>query len=167
MNGMCLDLICQKYYNTIYRYCLAKASGDTSRAERITSDTFYLLIQKWDSYADHPESAVVTWLYKTAKLKWMEEAHRKEPVTLTDTDASIEPDFLDYEEELLRYEKYLADIQNELKPEEAQLFGWRVVEKKSFDDLAKALNISVHAARLRWYRLQRNLLAYLRKHNYI
>lgn len=44
-----LDNICKQYYQTIYRYCLFKTNHNTHLADDITSDVFYLLIQKWEN----------------------------------------------------------------------------------------------------------------------
>lgn len=170
MSSMCLDQICQKYYNRILNYCLGKTHGNIGQAEDITNDVFYLLVKKWDLYTTHQESAIATWLYKTANNRLKESLHHAALTILTDEISPIEPSALDvpdYEEELLRYEQYLIDIQNTLRPEEAELFRMRVIEKKSYNDIANAFGISVRALRLRWYRLQQKLLIYLRDKGYI
>lgn len=172
MDSTCLDLICQKYYNRILHYCLGKTHGNVSQAEDVTSDVFYLLIQKWDSYKTHEEAAIATWLYKTANLKWMEAIHQSTGILSIDDVDPEEADLLDtmdldYEGELLRYEQYLIDIQNELNPEEAALFRCRIIEKQNYDDIAYMFGISVRALRLRWYRLQQKLLKYLQNRGYI
>lgn len=167
---MCLDQICQKYYNRIFNYCLGKTHGNIGQAEDITNDVFYLLVTKWDLYDEHKEAAIATWLYKAVNNRLKESLHHATDVILTDEVSSFESDFPDapdYEEELLRYEQYLIDIQNILRPEEAELFRMRVIEKQDYDDIAKMFGITVRALRLRWYRLQQKLLHYLKEKGYI
>ena len=167
---MCLDQICQKYYNRIFNYCLGKTHGNIGQAEDITSDVFYLLVKKWHLYDEHKEAAVATWLYKTANNRLKESLHHAANFVLTDEVPSVESDLSDapdYEEELLRYEQYLMDIQNTLRPEEAELFRMRVIAKQDYDDIAKMFGITVRALRLRWYRLQQKLLCYLKEKGYI
>lgn len=170
MDDISLDQICQKYYNRILNYCLGKTHGNIGQAEDITNDVFYLLVTKWDSYDEHKEAAIATWLYKAANNRLKESLHHVTDVILTDEVPSFEsdlPNAPDYEEELLRYEQYLIDIQNILRPEEAELFRMRVIEKQDYDDIAKMFGITVRALRLRWYRLQQKLLHYLKEKGYI
>lgn len=90
-----LDNICKQYYQTIYRYCLFKTNHNTHLADDITSDVFYLLIQKWENLSKDSSKGLLAWLYKTAQLKILEYSRKPQTLPL-DTNQLFENFDTDY-----------------------------------------------------------------------
>jgi RNA polymerase sigma factor (sigma-70 family) len=58
------NIVAEKYYDQIYRYCFSVLNGDKQAAEDCTQETFMIMIKKKKELAF--EGNICVWLYKTA-----------------------------------------------------------------------------------------------------
>lgn len=158
MQTLTLDEICKLYYNNIYHFCLQKLNGDPHRADDITSDVFYLLIQKWDSFYSYSPNGIRMWLFKVAKLKILELSKQPTFIPLDETIFSDDIfDFVDSESELKKYNYYINQIEKLLSSSEYKIFTDIAINHKKYCEIAKEIGMSEHALQLRWYRLRKKL----------
>ena len=156
-NQQRLTEICEKYYNEIRKFCLFISKKDAYAADSITSDTFYLLISKWDRLDFPSDLAILVWLKRTA-LFISHNEFRKQP------DLPLEESLLNQlpaeepTESWVLYNDYIFKIENDLSLDERLLFHRLVVDHISYRELSELMGISVNAIRLRWHRIREKIV---------
>lgn len=164
MPQMTFDQAYCKYRSQIERYLQNQYSVSLFDAEDITAEAFYTLFTKWDTFEDHDEAAVVTFLYRAAQNK-AKEYHRKQRKVLmihdvqniSDVYTGDDPNGLDTEGENDRFLYYLDQISRILSDKERITFEYIVVKKWLPKQIAKELNTTEICIQVRWCRIRKKL----------
>lgn len=147
----------KQYYTDVYRFCLSYMANDRNSVDDVVQDTFIVLYNKY--LAGEEIAYTKAFLFKTAHnfvLKHLRE--RKRDMNNVSIDEIIEIPSQDEDiDERLSFEEYSRQISDALTDRDAELFRLRYLENKSLKELADLLNISVSAAGVRVYRLQKRL----------
>ncbi len=156
------DEIYLQYYNTIFKYCNYKLNNNYD-ADDITSEVFLLLYQKWNSFDSHPDSGILTWLYRSASF--MIQRHFKKgkmrPLAFEDVSAKLFDDEPDGNLQDRKYNEYVENIKNKLSEKDRILFEYIVIKKYNYKTISDEMQISENAVKLRWYRLRTELKDYI------
>ena len=153
-----------RIYSTLYSYTKSKET-----AEDLTQQTFIKVWKKIDMFKG--ESSFYTWLYRVAinlaKNHYASSAFKKERLNISSEDKNYE--FLSNnnieEEHQLKESLNNINIFISSMPEEIRTcFILREKEGKSYDEIAKILNIPIGTVRSRIYRAREMILDRI-KHN--
>ena len=153
---------CQ-YYKIVFRFCMRLTNGNQHDAEDITSEVFHVFFAEQDTLCFDAKPAMVTWLYRTAKNKWMNTVKhsKRRNDELDDTDIFSRQ--FDGEEEEKLYQTYLAEIEKTLSGSELDLFRAIVREKQTYMAISERMGISEAALRVRWHRLKHKIRPHIDK----
>ena len=154
------DLIAKTYYESVYKFCLAKLNHNTHDAKDITQDVFLLFQLKADTLED---DNIKAWLFKTAFLKTKEynRAQKRDVNNVTLEDYDIEDEtsnICDILEKSNIFDNTDIDklrdmVYERLTDKEKTLYRKHYVENKSHTQIAQELNtnrknVSVMVSRL-------------------
>ena len=152
--------IAKIYYEDVYHLCLARLKRHEDAAD-VTQEVFLFFQEHCNELED---SLIKSWLYSVAdnkiKEKFREIAKREKELifgtvfgsqTSTDILYEMEEDNRITPEELEEKKKSILSSLNE---KELELFEMVYTKNMEYKELAKALDISEHAARTRVYRLR-------------
>jgi len=153
-----LEVLCEKYYLDIYKYCAARV--DMLYAEDIANDVFLLFCQKWQKLEDINYKS---WLYETAqnliknhykmlKRKTKNETHIDDSVA---ENLSYEENFENIGED--KTEERKNEIINSLTERDRQLYEMKYVEKMPNNQIRETLSLSEDALEKRLYRLKQKI----------
>ena len=154
-----LDEITQKYYLTIYKYCLRRTKNMHDALD-ITQNVFMILLEKYDN---EEILDVERWLMAVAKKRvdrYFRDMYKTRSVLIDNEleeniqTASYNP-FDDYTEEEL--EQMIVDINSSLDEQEQKLYEAAFVKKVDYTEIATQLNISPPALRKRISRLKKKI----------
>lgn len=146
-----------KYYRMVFRFCLRLTGGNQHDAEDLTGEVFQFFFAEQDRLDFEMPAALVTWLYRTAKNKWMKivrHAMRKPP-DMDETDLFSNQFEGDKEEK--QYRAYIKQIERSLSGSDLELFRAIIIEKREYPDIAERLGISEQTLRVRWFRLRQKI----------
>jgi len=143
------------YANDVYRFTFW-LSGDGYEAEDITSETF---IRAWTSNNSIRTETLKAYLFTIARNLYLErQRKRKREVILEDThsDPNPGPDKLvEYRLEIQRIQKVLQVL-----PEvDRAAFILRVQHELPYDEIARILELSLSATKVKVHRIRKKLLA--------
>lgn len=154
-----LDEITQKYYLTVYKYCLRRTKNMHDALD-ITQNVFMILLEKYDN---EEILDVERWLMAVAKKRvdrYFRDMYKTRSVLIDNEleeniqTASYNP-FDDYTEEEL--EQMIVDINSSLDEQEQKLYEAAFVKKVDYTEIAAQLNISPPALRKRISRLKKKI----------
>lgn len=77
-----IERIYRAYFTDVYRYCM-RLTGDADAAEELTSETFFVAMQRIDRFRGDCELRV--WLCEIAKNRYLSEQRKKRTVLLDET----------------------------------------------------------------------------------
>jgi RNA polymerase sigma-70 factor (ECF subfamily) len=143
----------QRYSRDVYRFALY-LSGDSARAEDLTSESFLRL---WTAPAPARVDTVKQYLFTIVRhlyiQNWRLESRH---APLTDAPANIETieDSLDTKAELYRVLAALAD----LEPLERAAILLRSEQQMAYEEIARLLEISTASARVKVHRARQKLM---------
>lgn len=148
------------YYDDVYRLCLSRLKREEDASD-VTQEVFLFFQEKHNELED---DYIKAWLYSVADNKIKEQfraiAKREKELifgavfgsqTSTDILYEMEEDNNISPEEI---EEKKSRIISSLNKKELELFEMVYTKHMEYEELAKALNISEHAARSRVYRLR-------------
>lgn len=148
---------CEKYYQSIYRYCYARLGDLNEQAADCAQDTFLVLQEKLMKGIEIEHKRA--FLYRTAdtfvmraKDRYKKQMRRTAPLEDAERKASpplISDDF-DYDE----CAEMLISL---LSQEEKELYRMKYVKRMSLVEIAELLNISPPAAAKRTSRLRQKI----------
>ncbi|MBQ7348156.1 MAG: sigma-70 family RNA polymerase sigma factor [Clostridia bacterium] len=164
MTNNSFDLVYQKYYVQLVRYCFYRVGKKFDLAEDIVNEAFILLYQKWDQLDFDCDTKILSWLTK-AILNKIYEYRRKNPLPLISLDEEVKKEYIesqaiqsiDTEDEEFKYRLYLESIEKFLPSDECKLFYYIVIQEYDYKKCASLLGITENAVKLRWYRIKRKL----------
>ena len=147
-----IEQIYRAYFTDVYRYCL-KLTGDTSKAEELTSDAFFKAMQKLDSFRG--ECEVRVWLCEIAKNLWLSERRKDRSMPIPDDLVSAGPS---PESETIRKDDAdrAAQAVHTLAEPYKEVFLLRVYGEMPFEQIGKLFGktanwacVTFHRARMR------------------
>ena len=153
-------MYCQ-FYKTVFRFCMKLTNGNLHNAEDITSEVFHVFFAKQESLYFDGEAAIITWLYRTAKNKWLTSVKRAKRAVIELDHTDIFTQQFDTEEEEKLYNNYLAQIKEILSEPEQELFRAVVEEKQTYKTISERTGVSEATLWVRWYRLKNKLRPYV------
>jgi len=145
----------ESYATEVYRFAFWLA-GDGFEAEDITSETF---VRAWASRSTIRTETLKAYLFAIARNVYLEQHRkRKREVTLEDvySDPSPGPD------EVVDYRLQLQEIQRLLQALsecDRAAFILRVQHELPYAEVARVLNLSLSAAKVKVHRVRKKLLA--------
>jgi RNA polymerase sigma-70 factor (ECF subfamily) len=144
----------QKYAPDVFRFALY-LSGDRAEAEDITSATF---VRVWTSPEPVRMATVKGYLLTIARNLFLQGARKKSRQTVLDeTLPDRRPDPYETTERKAELEATLAAIQKLPEIDRAALL-MRAQEELPYDEIARALGISLSAAKVKVHRARRALM---------
>ena len=154
-----LNEITEKYYLTIYKYCLRRTNNEHDALD-ITQNVFMILLEKYDN---EEILDVKRWLMAVAKKRverYFRDMYKTRSMFIDDEleediqSASYNP-FEEFSEE--EFEKMIVDINSSLDEQEQKLYEAAFVKKVDYSEIASQLNISATALRQRISRLKKKI----------
>ena len=144
----------------VFRYCLARLSGERTAAEEATSDTFMTLYRKWDTL--DLDDNIGAWLIRSAEwcIKHQKEKYGKYYGRVVPIDDEAERTLNDPTGDVgggLAAKELAERIEKALPPNYAVLFRMRYVEGMSIANAARKLGEPYANVRMRCTRLERAL----------
>jgi len=145
----------ESHANEVYRFALWLA-GDSSEAEDITSETF---IRAWVHKSKIRTETLKAYLFTISRNIYLQR-HRKKKrhVALDDIYADPAPG----PDKLTEYQLELRSIQRALQslPEcDRTAFILRIQHELPYDEIARILELSLTAAKVKVYRVRKKLIA--------
>ncbi len=170
---MTFDEIYLKHFPTIVAYCYSRNGLNRYFAEEATSKAFDVLYRKWDTLQLHDEIPLKAYLFRTAEYT-MKEVAREQPPDYEPLDNEWYQEMMEQEqrengavydpaEEAEKFLGYANKIEKKLKKNAKVLFHYVVVEKLSADEIAKRMNLTENAVRIRWWRLRQKLMEHVKE----
>ncbi len=145
----------ESYATEVYRFSLWLA-GDSSEAEDITSETF---IRAWANNSKIRTETLKAYLFTISRNVYLEHIRkRKRQAVLED----IHPDPSPGPDKLTESQHELQSIQKVLQtlPEiDRTAFILRVQHELPYDEIARVLELSATAAKVKVYRVRKKLIA--------
>lgn len=151
--------VCRENYAKIYNFILAK-TGNKEVAEDITQDVFLIAYKKGKKFLKHEKP--VAFLYVTARN--LISQYFKQSAKFSFQEIEIESGSKDVFEEICKERAYLFDespyqelVLLELTKSERDLYREYYVDKKPMKVIAKELEMSEPAVRMKYMRIRRKV----------
>lgn len=169
MNDASFEYLYNKYLDRIVRFINIQFHVDAEASKDIAHETFKTMWEKRGELYDDDERKMLSWLYKTAKMKYCEynRCNAKLQIDFDSDPEAIPNDFSAEYEDLLhiegfnsveeKYQSYLKEVKDTLTPKELDIFVLMVEEKLDQKDAAIALGVSDINFRVRLHRLRNKL----------
>lgn len=154
-----LDEITQKYYLTIYKYCLRRTKNKHDALD-ITQNVFLILLEK---YENEEILDIERWLMSVAKkriYRYFRDMYKTRSIFIDNEleenikTASYNP-FEEYTEKEIK--QMIVEINSSLDEQEQKLYEAAFVKKVDYTEIAAQLNISPPALRKRISRLKKKI----------
>ena len=145
----------ESYATEVYRFTLW-LTGDSSEAEDITSETF---IRAWTNHRKIRTETLKAYLFTISRNVYLERKRkRKRQVVLEDIypDPAPGPDKLT--ESQLKLQK-VQEVLQTLHENDRAAFVLRVQHELPYDEIARILELSVTATKVKVYRVRKKLIA--------
>ena len=147
----------EKYYEQIFRFIYNRIE-DKKLAYDITADVFYKGLSKLHTYK-HQNIPFSSWLYRIARNELIDLFRKNKAVRVISINSVKLKDIID-DIELDDDEKYkqkLMQLIAALDDEDLQLIELRFFENKSFKDIAEIISTTEASAKMRLYRLLKDM----------
>ena len=146
-----MDLIYKRYYRDVYGFCMRLCEGHPEMAEDICQETFFRALKNADSFRG--DSKVMSWLCQITKNTYISHL-RKDKHLLKSSDmemllenvASVEETTQERLEDKESVEE-IKRIMNDLEPPYDEVFRMKVVQEKSYQEIAAIYHKSENWAR--------------------
>ena len=162
-----MDLIYKRYYRDVYGFCVRLCEGGPDIAEDICQETFFKALKTADSFRG--DCKVMSWLCQIAKNTYIsylrKEKHllkTKDAETLLEHVASLE-DTAQEQIEDSENAKEIKRIMNALEPPYDEVFRMKVVQEKSYEEIAAIYHKSENWARVTYFRAKQRIVEQMRQ----
>ena len=170
---MTFDEIYLKHFSTIVAYCYTRNGLDRYLAEEATSKAFDVLYRKWDTLQSHDEIPLKAYLFRTVEYT-MKEVAREQPPAFEPLDKEWYREYMEEQQreggvfydtllEVQKFLDYASEIEKKLRSKSKVLFRYVVVDQLSVEEIAKKMNLTENAVRIRWCRLRQKLMIYVKE----
>ena len=145
----------EKYFKAVYRYCYKRVGLNKSLAEDITSETFVKAIENFDKF-DYRGKPFVAWLYQIAHNLIVDYFRSKKEQNVSLDTLAIPP--AEDKESLLstlskdELKRKIKDNLGKLPDEVRNLFTLKLTEDLTFKQIARTLDDTEGAVKMRYYR---------------
>lgn len=162
-----MDLIYKRYYRDVYGFCIRLCEGNLDVAEDICQETFFKALKTADSFRG--DCKVMSWLCQIAKNTYISHLRKekhllktKEMEMLLENVASIEETT---QERMEDHEsaKEIRRIMNDLEPPYDEVFRMKVVQEKSYQEIAAIYHKSENWARVTYFRAKQRIVEQMRQ----
>lgn len=160
LTSVCDDRVFEKVfkdYSKVVRNFIYFKCGDANQADDLTQDAF---VKLWKNCAKVPFEKVKSYLFVLVKNAFFNEANHKKVVlkyqnTKPNNNVDTQdPEFLMREKE---FHKQLNNAINTLSEKQREVFLLNRIEKKTYNEIAEMLEISVKAVEKRMHTALQNL----------
>ena len=151
-----LEKIYNEYYGKVMGYIMARVRR-RAEAEDICSDVFEKVIRKIGEFDDQ-KASISTWIFTITRNTLIDHYRRAKPAEELDENLSDE---VELDEDLLQSETLgeLADVLQRMPEQLRTIIVLRYYDAKPLTDIAKIMNLSYGAVKLR----HQNALEILRR----
>lgn len=153
-----LDLLADKYYKIIFRFCMVKLHYKVDVAEDLTQDVFMFLCEKADVLTD---DNLLSWLYSVAGNKLYEYFRKIKKAPFQEDETVVAYDRNDYFIVNFSDESYIndkkMDIIKSLNIDDRNLIKLRYIEKMKHSEIAFILDTTESAIKMRCKRLKESM----------
>ncbi len=162
-----MDLIYKRYYNDVYAFCVRLCEGGPDVAEDICQETFFKALKTVNSFRG--DCKVMSWLCQIAKNTYISYLRKdkhllklKDMEILLENVASIE---VSTQEKLEDKEnvKIIKRIMEELEPPYDEVFRMKVVQEKSYSEIAAVYHKSENWARVTFFRAKQRIVEQMKQ----
>ena len=165
IDAITAEIIAKKYYKQIYSFCYSNLFCDEYGASEVTQEVFLFFQEQREELEN---TNIQAWLYKVAKNKMGEyiranKKYQKKFAELTEFSATvsdseifvhIENDVNVDDEEILKRKEFVLKA---LSQKDRELYEKIYVEKKTYKEIAKELNIPLKTVNSRAFRLRKKI----------
>ncbi len=162
-----------KHFAKLVTYWKHTGKCREADAEDIVQDSFNQLYKDWDKMQSYDENVLLKWLYKCMPFKNLEYLRSIDINTVPLDDKGVQLQLYtriiedlsipDGVEENRKWNSYMEQIKKDLTSEQKTLFAYRVEQQLPFAEIAKRLDTTEDAAKMRWYRLRKRLYPIVRR----
>ena len=152
-----------QYCKLVFQFCMHLTNENQYDSEDITNDVFRIFFEEQDNLKFDLEPAIITWLYRTAKNKWMNLSKHMKKWRKEDDETDIFSRQFSDDEEEKQFQEYLTEIEKNLSGFDLDLFHAIAVEKLSYKEISNRSGISEQALRVRWHRLKNKIRPLMNK----
>ena len=162
-----MDLIYKRYYHDVYGFCMRLCEGNPDVAEDICQETFFRALKNAKSFRG--DCKVLSWLCQIAKNSYISHLRKDKHLLKTkDMDALLEHVASVEETTQERLEdqesaKEIATIMNALEPPFDEVFRMKVVQEKSYQEIAAIYHKSESWARVTYFRAKQKIVEQMRQ----
>lgn len=147
----------QKYYTSVYRFCLSRLKNDRDSIEDCVQEAYIVLYNKY--LAGEKVEFVNAFLLQTAtnfiKKRYKEVEKQQKHVDLEEV--KYIPSQNEDIDDRLTFEEYSRQISAALNDTDAALFSLRYVEEFKIDEIAERMDMTIPAVTTRLSRLRKKL----------
>ncbi len=160
--------VCEENYERIFKYVRAML-GNQSQVEDITQEVFVIAYLKGNDFLNHEKPAA--FLYVTAKNLVYEFLRKEKRENRVELDENInlpaEPDAYEslcyFKDQNIDENLYITYITDFLSEEKKYLFEAYYINHKPMKEIARELNISDTALRMKYVRLRKEIKENVKK----
>jgi RNA polymerase sigma-70 factor (ECF subfamily) len=151
-----LATLFERHHARLYRYCL-RMTGNRATAEDLVQDVFMKMLKYKATFKD--DSEFVPWMFGIGRNACL--AHLKRAVndrlTAVDVDGAAQPDEAQDEKRLDGQDELVRRALLKLPADRREVLVLSRYEYKSYDEIAKSLECSVGAVKVRVHRAMKQL----------
>ena len=165
IDAITAEIIAKKYYKQIYSFCYSNLFCDEHGASEVTQEVFLFFQEQRETLEN---TNIQAWLYKVARNKMGEyiranKKNQKKFTELTEFSATVsdseifvhlENDINVNDEEILKRKEFVLKA---LSQKDRELYEKIYVEKKTYKEIAKELNIPLKTVNSRAFRLRKKI----------
>ena len=165
-----MDLIYKRYYRDVYTFCMGLCEANSDIAEDICQETFFKALKTSDSFRG--DCKVISWLCQIAKNTYISYLRKEKHLSkskgvdsllenVTGTEPSEQQRIEDAESA-----KAIERIMNDLEPPYDEVFRMKVVQEKSYSEIAAIYHKSENWARVTYFRAKKRIVEQMRQEGY-
>ncbi len=162
-----MDLIYKRYYRDVYGFCVRLCEGHPEMAEDICQETFFKALKNADSFRG--DSKILSWLCQIAKNTYISHLRKekhllktKDMEVLLENVANIEENTQEKLEDQDSV-KEIKRIMSDLEPPYDEVFRMKVVQEKSYSEIAAIYHKSENWARVTYFRAKQRIVEQMRQ----
>jgi len=165
------EKIYREYYGSINKFLL-KLCGDSTLSEELTQETFYRTYLSLHRFQGR--SSIYTFIVSIAKHTYYKHIRKNKPlmpyddideqVCLPQSHAGVDPLYI-YEKKDERYA--LRRMVDSLPEKYRDVILYRIYAEMSFEQVAKAMNITENSAKVLFHRAKKKLSEELKNEDYL
>ena len=165
IDAITAEIIAKKYYKQIYSFCYSNLFCDEYGASEVTQEVFMFFQEQREALEN---TNIQAWLYKVARNKMLEyiranKKYQKKFAELTEFSATVSDSeiFVHLENDINVTDKEIQKqkefVLKSLSQRDRDLYEKIYIEKKTYKEIAKELNIPLKTVNTRAFRLRKKI----------